>query len=116
MGAVGIWIFCSLLASALAADVETQESKLTLDMLRKENAGLRQADAARQREFASVTNELARVQAKLGNPHAGLIADDDEARTAMEWRSFLQSALKVLGDADREVQDLRKRLQKKTSL
>jgi len=105
-----IWIFCSLLASAFAADVEKQEMRVALEELRKENAELHRVDLVRQREMTSLTNELARMQVRLGNPRTGLIADDEEVRASEEWRSFLQNALKILSDADREMQGLRRQL------
>ncbi len=106
----GIGIFCSLLVSAFGVDAETQEVRVAIEALRKENAELRKMEAVHQREIGSLTNEIARLQVRLGNPRVGLVADDDEARTAADWKSFLHNALAVLADADREMQDLRKRL------
>ncbi len=94
--------FCSLLVLANGADVEKQELKVTLDVLRKENEGLK-------RDLATATNRLARVEAFRSIP-MGLSADEEEARSAIEWKAFLMNALKVLSQTDQEMQELQKRL------
>lgn len=104
------YIFCSLLALAQAADMEAQESRIALDALRRENADLRRERLAHQRELAVATNRVAQLEMRVGGKRYGLVADDEEARSAEEWRGFLLRALKSLWDADRETAIARERL------
>ena len=90
--------------------VEAQELRVALEALRKENAALRQADKARQRELALATNKLAQLETRVAGQRRGLAADDDEARSAEEWRAFLLQALKTLDDAESEIRSLGERL------
>ncbi|MBI4027703.1 MAG: hypothetical protein HY360_22135 [Verrucomicrobia bacterium] len=97
-------------APQTAADSEKQEFKIAVEALRQENAKLRKMDGARQRELAIATNRLARLEIRQSDARSGMVADDEEVRSAGEWRAFLLNALKILAETDREMQALQKRL------
>ncbi len=106
-----VMIFCSLPGSVLKGEVDAGELKIAVDALRKENAGLKKLCALRGRELATATNQLALAASRLDDPRGDLGADDEGARSSEEWRAFLLSALKILRDADDEIQALQKRMQ-----
>ncbi len=85
--------------------MEVQELKGVVEELQRENSELRKQISARQKELGLATNRLARVENR-----ADRVADDEDARTAAEWRAMLQNALKLLGESDQEVRSLQKRL------
>ncbi len=103
-------IFCSLPGSILGSEVETRELKLAVETLRRENASLKRSQAVAAQELAVATNRASRLLTRQSESRSALCADDDEARGADEWRSFLSGALKALRNADAEVRELRKRL------
>ncbi len=109
-----IWFFCSLLGFAVSPErtnPEKQELQVTIDLLREENAGLRKTAAARQNGLVVVSNRLMSIEWKKEEARWGLIADDDEARSAEEWRAFLLNALKILNEADQKIATFQKQLQ-----
>jgi hypothetical protein len=105
-----VWNFCSLLAFAADANTDYQEMKLLLDQIRKENNELRQKQKTTEKELIVATNRLAKIEKTQGDVRSGLVADDEEARSASEWRAFLSNSLKLLSDADREIKESQKRL------
>ena len=108
---LGVCFFCSFSYLACGIDIETQELKVTVEALRKENAKLRQVDAMHQQELATATNRFTKFEFLQKTQGIGLMADDEEVRNASEWRAFLLSALKILYQTDQERQALQKRLQ-----
>lgn len=108
--AILVWNFCSLLAFADGANTDYQELRLLIEQLRKENAELRQKQTTAEKELVVATNRLAKIERVQGDVRSGLVADDEEARSASEWRAFLSNSLKLLSDADQEIKELQKRL------
>jgi hypothetical protein len=90
--------------------METQELRIALDALQRENADLRRERLVRQRELAVATNRVAQLETRLADKRYGLAADDEEARSAQEWRGFLLRALKRLWEVDRDAATVRDRL------
>lgn len=86
--------------------METQELRIALDAIRKENADLKKAMLSRQRELNVATNRVVQLEARIAEKRRGLVADDEDARTAEEWRVFLVQSLKALEGADREIRSL----------
>ena len=98
-----IAVVCSLLGLTPAVDLEKQELQVAVAVLRKENSELKRQNETSQRELALATNRLVQVEWQQGDSRLGLVADDDDARSGAEWRSFLHKALKVLDETDREM-------------
>lgn len=114
LSGVMVLFFCSLpenLVRGEPVDPEKQELMIAIDILRKENAELHRLDAAHKRELADATKRLTSIKQDQRDGRAGLVADDDETWSKGEWKVLLQNALKVLHEADREIDSLRKRLQ-----
>jgi hypothetical protein len=78
--------------------------------MRKQNAKLKVEIAEKAKSSQSTTNHFQITERPQLRKFGGMVADDPDARSSAEWRSFLLNALKALNERDRDAKELYKRL------